>query len=115
MADRRLIKNYGDLKRWHSSEDGKDYRGVSQDLDPVFKHVRFMDDKMNRASRADNPNQWKSIGSIPMSILIDWLQKNHYTMDQWATNEDGAKTKFLKFIKKREFHKLFAHDVKLGV
>lgn len=109
----RTIKAYSDLRTWFASEEGKEYRGMSQDLSPVFQHVRQMDDKVNGAPSAGNKG-WKYAGSVPMSVMVDWLGKNHYTFDQWARNEDGAKDKFKKYIRSREFHKLFAHNQRLN-
>ena len=109
----RTLKIYGDMRTWFASEEGKNYRGMSQDLDPVFNHVRHMDAKVNGAPQRGNKG-WKYAGSIPVSVMVDWLRKNGYTMDQWARNEDGAKDKFKKFIRSREYHKLFAHNQRLN-
>lgn len=107
---RRKTGGHSGLSRYIAHEDGKMYRGMAQDLSPIFKHVRQMDDAINGASKRDNPNQWRYAGSIPLSVLTDWLSKHNATWHQYATNEGGLKDKFKKHINSREFHKLRAKD-----
>ena len=108
-AEKRKTGGHSGIDRWIAHEDGEMYRGQTQDIDSVIKHVRHMDDVVNGAPKSGNRNDWKYAGSIPISVLTDWLKENHYTWPQYATNEDGAKDKFKKLLKTREFHKLRAH------
>ena len=56
-----------------------------------------------------------------MPVLKDWLTRNNYTMNQWATNaggrkddgtddfyrkDKGVKSRFMRYFKGREFSKL---------
>ncbi len=106
---KRPIKVVNDVATWFASEEGRDYRGASQDMTPLLKRVRYLDAKVNNASRRDNPNGWGYVGSYSPLMLQDWARKNHYTLDQIARNEDNSKTKFKQYLKSNEFSKLRAH------
>ena len=109
MTDKRLTNiTAGGTKTWVATEDGKHYRGAEQDIDAIVKHVKYMDAKMNGASKKDNPNGWRYVASIPKTVLWDWLLANHYTMPQYAINEDKCKDKFLKHLESRGYSKLRA-------
>ena len=111
MAKRRAVGNSSNgIQKWFAEEDGKHYRGQIQQMDDVFNHVAHLDDKVNSAPKSGNQQEWEYVGSIPMTLLTDWLAANHYTWPQYATNEDGAKDKFKKFIMSRQHHKLLAKD-----
>ena len=111
MAIIKPISHRGDISRHFISEDGKHYRRTRQNMDPVIKHVEMMREKVNEAPRSTNKREWRYAGSVPMSILLDWLTKNRYTFDQWARNEDKAKDKFLRYFRSREFAKLHTDHV----
>ena len=118
MATFRPVGTSLDIQQVFASEDGKHYRGYRQDLDPVIRKVEHLRQKVNEAPRSENPNQWKHVGSIPMTVLVDWLMKNKFTIDQFARNDggikgktypestSGVKDKFLKYFLSREFSKL---------
>ena len=110
MAEKRPLGHSMGVDKWFASEDGKHYRGESTDLDPVFRHVRYLDDKVNGAPKSGNKQGMEYIGSIPAPVLVDWLRKNNIRPDQFARNEDGAKAKFLAWFKQRENHRLLARD-----
>jgi len=110
MAINKYIGQSLDIQKRFASEDGKHYRGYRQDLDPVIKRVEEM--RQGRIdSKIKNPNEWRHIGSIPMTMLVDWLAKNRYTMDQWARNEDRAKDKFLRHFMSRDYSKLHNNHI----
>ena len=106
MADRRYVKGAGDYLRTFSSEDGAHYRVESQDLTPAIRRVQEIRDLQATATRASNPNEWRHVGSVPITVVVDWCQRNGYTFDQFARDEDNAKKKFLAYFKTREFSKL---------
>jgi hypothetical protein len=111
MAKRRPLEGGAPgYQKWFASEDGKHYRGLSQDIDSVVRHVDRMDAKINHAPKAGNRSGWEYAGSIPLAVLVDWCRSNGYTMDQWARDEGGIKAKFMAHIQTREFHKLFRKD-----
>lgn len=112
MATRRVTGGGHGVVKWHASEDGKHYRGHSQDMQPVFDHVRHMDDKVNSAPKSANRNGWRYAGSIPTAVLIDWMNKNGVQFDQFARNEGGVKDKFKKWLFSRENHKLLARSLR---
>ena len=99
-----------DVAKMFLAEDGKHYRGQRQDIAPIIDRVT---DLRNGAitSKIKNPNEWRHVGSIPMTVLLDWLTKNRYTMDQWARNEDRSKDKFLRYFMSRDFSKLHNNHI----
>ena len=123
MAKVRPIGRAGDYTRSFVSEDGVHKRRETQDLDHTIRHVRLIRDKHSLATRSSNPNEWRHRGSIPMTVLIDWLGKNNYTIDQWARNDGGipgrsypfsktgVKDKFLAYFLSRDFAKLHNEHV----
>lgn len=98
MPKQRITKQLGEYCRSFASEDGKHYRVETQNMDPVLKRVKYLGDKVNSAPKRNNKGQWSYAGSIPITVLTDWLRKNHYTWDQYARNEDGSKDKFKRFL-----------------
>ena len=94
-----------------SVEDGTEYVGTHQNIDPVIDHVKKVRDMHSHATAASNPNEWRHVGSVPMSMIVDWVHKSPYTFAQWARNEDGAKDKFLKYFLSRDFSKLHNQHV----
>ena len=115
VAKFRPLPSSGDIKKTFASEDGRHYRGMRQDIDPIVKHVKEQDEWINGASKGTNRNNWRYGGTIPMSILVDWLQKNGYRFDEFtrARRDDiyGPKYKFLQYFKTREFAKLHTDHV----
>lgn len=104
---KRPISIHRDLASWFATEDGKHYRGMTQDMGQVMRHVQRTDARVNSAPRSGNPNGWEYRGSIPMAMVVDYCRKNRCTIDQWARDEGGLKTKFLKQFKTREFSKFW--------
>lgn len=120
MARLRPLGKNGDITRSFASEDGAHYRHSKQELDGAIKHVEHLRHKVNEAPRSGNKGGWAHAGSIPFTVLVDWLNKNGYTIDQWARNEGGdgnatvhnyktdrgVKAQFLRYFLSRDYAKL---------
>ncbi len=125
MAKFRPLAQRLDIRKSFASEDGTHYRHFKQDLDPAIRHVEQMRHKMNDAPKTANKSGWQHVGSIPMTVLVDWLTKNGYTMDQWARNDggqpysnvntykhdNGVKSQFLRYFLDRDFSRLHNQHV----
>lgn len=94
MAKTRFIKRLGEYMRGIISEDGVHYRHERQEMDPVLEHVRFLSEKVNEAPKIGNKNDMRYIGSPPWTVVTAWLQDNHYSIDQFARNDDRCSDKF---------------------
>lgn len=117
------MQRAGDYARTFSSEDGRHYRGHHQELGPAIRRVQHIRHMHEHATRASNPNGWQHIGSIPPAVLVDWLNKHGYKIDEWARNDGGdpyktdphsgggVKDKFLKYYLSRDFAKLHNRHV----
>ena len=99
MPKTKITKVQGEYARGVVSEDGINYRHERQEMDPVLKHVRFLDEKVNEAPKVGNANDMHYIGTIPQVILIDWCNKEQIPIDQFARNNNGEKAKFLSFLR----------------
>lgn len=121
MAQQRLIKRAGDYARTFFSQNGQHFRREHQEMGPAIQRVAEIRDLHSQATKASNPGQWRHEGSIPMTVLIDWLTDTGFTIDQWARNDggvpgkrypdskSGVKDKFLAYFLSRDFSKL--HNV----
>ena len=107
----RTIQAYGGLKEWFATEDGKHYKGMSQDDRAVIEHVRRQNAAINLAPRRGK-RKLSYKGSIPWPLRMDWINKNGYTVDQVARNEDHSRDKMDKHFAGPEYRKLFANDYK---
>ena len=106
----RTLGVYGGVKEWFATEDGKHYKGMSQDDRAVLQHVRRQNAAINLASRKGRKARVAYRGSIPWPLKMDWMNKNHYTPDQVARNEDRSREKMDKHFSGSEYRKLFAND-----
>lgn len=95
----RLTRKVGNYTRGFASEDGRNFRTEHQDLTPVKKHVEFLQAKVNEAPTVGNKNGWHFAGSIPTVVLTDWLNKHQLNMNDFATNRDDTKTKFMAYLR----------------
>jgi hypothetical protein len=99
MADiKRVTRHSGDIARYFGYEDGVAYRGHRQNVEAIKSHVAFMDAKVNGAPSRGNPREWTYRGSIPQSLLIDYLTQRRIGYDVWARNEGGEKDRFMKWL-----------------
>lgn len=99
MADlARVTAHHGDIARYFAREDGKSFRGHRQSVEAVKRHVEFLDHKVNGAAQRGNPRNWQFAGSIPMSIVVDYLTERNIPIDVWARNEGGEKDKFMRWL-----------------
>lgn len=119
MATLRPLGQKLDITKSFAHEDGANYRHWRQDFDPIIKRVEHLRHKVNEAPRSGNKSGMYYRGSIPMSLLLDWLNSNGYRFDEWARNDGGqngtlddyrtdpgVKSKFLRYFYSREFAKL---------
>lgn len=122
MAKLRPTKRAGDYLRTFGSEDGKHYRGEHQDLGPAMARSKLIRESQAQNGTGQHDRQY--IGSIPMTVLIDWLNKRGLTMADWAINaggtrcpvgvdplqhcrtDNGVKSEFLRYFLSREYSKL---------
>ena len=100
----KLSRAVGDYARGVTSERNSSgqiehYVVEKQNLDAVKKHVERRDEYVNEAPAAGNKHDMHYVGSIPMAVLTDWVRKNGYSMNDFATNKDGCKDKFLVYLK----------------
>jgi hypothetical protein len=110
MAKFRPIYKDGGVVKTFASEDGAHYRHYRQDIDPIIERVKYNRDIATDSNKLANPNGWRHEGTVPMTMLVDWLHKHGYTIDEFAradrNDKYGPKYKFLKYFKSRDFAKL---------
>jgi hypothetical protein len=129
VSKARLIKSSGDYARGFVTQHGKHFRKEVQNIAPAMKRVEEISELQSYATKASNPNEWGYIGSVPKTILVDWLNSHNYTMDEWARNEGGSRcpagsdpmahatldggvrSKFLRYFLSRDFSKLHTQHV----
>ena len=112
---KRAVSTYGtDTVRYSGSQFEGDklvnYRGFRQDISPIIDRVSSIAEAVNSRG-AHEKKDWRYVGSIPMSMLVDWCAKNRYSYNDWATNRDGAKDKFKKWFLTRNHAKLHTEHV----
>ena len=98
MAKTRITKVLGEYKRGIISEDGVNYRHTRQEMDPVIEHVKFLSQKVNDAPKRGNRHDMHYVGSLPWSVLEDWLNKRSIGIDVFARSKQLNK----KFKKDRK-------------
>jgi len=106
MGSRRRTGGAGDYSRSFSVEDGNFYRGFHQDLAPAIRRTELIREAQSRRSRASNPTDRQYIGSVPQTVLIDWLNARGYTIDQFARREGTIREEFMRYFLSRDFSKL---------
>lgn len=109
MSKKRRLKHRGELQTYFGSEDGIHYRGIHQEMNPVIERVKRLDAQVNEAPAVGNTNDWRYLGSIPVSVLVDYLTKRNIPMDVFARNEGGVKDEFKRWLKSnRDLRKFLA-------
>ena len=125
MSKLRPLGNNLGLQKSFGSEDGVHYRHYKQDFGPAMEHRKYLDEKVNGAPKSGNKNGWRHHGVVPTALVLDWLSKNGYTIDQWARNDGGRpdanpdnyhkdpgiKSQFMRYFFTREFSKLHNHHI----
>jgi len=117
VSDSKILFNRNGLKKTFISEGGNNYRHFSQDMDPVMDRVKYLNEKVNGATRAENRSGYQYLGSVPVTMITDWLEKHNYTLNDFAINAGGqkgktdptgpgVKDKFMKYFLSRDFAKL---------
>ena len=91
MSRLRPLALSGDYRREFLTEGGLHYRKETQNIDPVIQRVKDFSEQMTHANRENNPNGREYLGSIPQTMLIDWLNSRNYTYDQFARNDGGTR------------------------
>jgi hypothetical protein len=89
-----------------ATEDGRMFRGLHQDIAPIIRRHEHLRHKVNEATSIENPNGWRHVASVPVTIWMDWMRKNGVTPDQFARNEGGVKQQFSKWFLSRDHSKL---------
>lgn len=118
MADHRFLDSTGNVLKTFATEDGKNYRHYRQDMDPIIKRV----DKIRRQQNESGRSDWYHAGSIPQTLLLDWLNKHGYEWRDFMTNAGGdprhfarngpgVRDKFLTYFYSRDFSKLHNQHV----
>ena len=114
MGDKRLLKAAGDYTRSFASEDGKHYRVEHQDMNYLMKRAKLI----KEGQEYHNVKDRKYVGSVPISMVTDWCNRNGFTFDQFARNDggirgkaypeskSGVKDKFMAYFLTPEFSKL---------
>lgn len=117
MAGERVLAKTADTVKSFLTVDGKHYRKFSVNMQPVMDRVAYLNEKVNGATRAENRQGYQYLGSIPKTMLVDWLNKHGYTMHDFAVNAggqkgktdprgSGVKDKFMRYFMSRDFAKL---------
>ncbi len=107
MARKRRTGGAGDYVRSFATEDGEHYRVHHQELGPAMKRVEQIKQAQDAAKgKVYNPTDRTYIGSVPVTVLTDWLQAHGYTIDQFARREGTIRQDFMKYFLSRDFSKL---------
>lgn len=95
-----------DIERTFAVErdsDGKIVHAIGhkQEIGPIMDRVRQISE--DSPFRAAN---FKFVGSIPMTMVLDYCTRNHIDFGTWARNENGHQKKFLKEFLTSEYSQL---------
>jgi hypothetical protein len=121
----RLTRKDGDTARTFIVQDGVHVRRHHQELGPAMRRTKLIQEANEEATRRGlNPSDRQYIGSVPMTVIISWLQERGYTMHDWAVNaggtqcpigmdpvahahtDNGVKSQFLRYFLSRDWCKL---------
>jgi hypothetical protein len=115
VSDRRLTRAVGDYTRGFSTEDGKHFRSETQELGPAIRRVELI--KQAQMATQKSALDKRYVGSVPITVIHDWLMKHGYKWEEYARNEGGepyatnprgggVRDKFMKYFLSRDFSKL---------
>lgn len=92
-----LVSRAYDLSKYLAQEDGKTYRVVEQDGNPILRHVKQQSDwqEYNGENKKELPSNY--VGSYSMVDVTEFLKQRGATWNQFATNEGGIKDQFLQW------------------
>lgn len=111
MADKRFLGHSAGVNKAFISEDGKHYRATRQDMAPIIQRVESFKEKVNEAPKATNRHGWHYAGSVPLTMITDYIHRRGYTFDQFARNDGGIKDDFMAYFNSRDFCKLHTNHV----
>lgn len=120
------LANHGDYGVTYNIEDGKAYIGQHQDMKGLEKHATKMRHAMESGHWNPNSITGQYVGSISPAVLVSWLRKHNYTMNDFAVNaggnrlnrnpdpfaykrDPGVRSQFLRYYLSRDFSKLHTH------
>lgn len=110
-VEKRVLKTYGsDLLHYRAEEDGVVYHGYRQNMAPTLSHVAAKNEAVNQYGN----KKWQYSGSIPMSMLFDWLKTTNYKMHEFA-RERKIRQEFIRWLQDRDRRKFIAADGPLAV
>ena len=111
----------GDYVRGFKPEDGAHYRTEHQELGPAIRRSQLIQEAELRNGTGDNDRRY--VGSVPMVVVTDWLNKNGFTWEEYGRNEGGipgmlypeskhgVADKFMAYFMTREFSKLHTQHI----
>ena len=90
MTQRKIISATGDVTKWFASEhdsSGKlqHYRGFTQDVKQTADLVKQRAQQM--PGRFSKSLEHQYVGSVPMTMIQDFVAKRGKTMHDWATDK----------------------------
>ena len=113
MTQRKLISATGDVTKWFASEHDSSgnlqhYRGFTQDVKQTANLVKQRADSM--PGRFGKALEHQYVGSVPMTMIQDFVAKRGKTMHDWATDKHLKKAFLLHMT--AENPRLFAKSYK---
>ncbi len=88
MGSRIITGVFGDVTKYfgleHDGKKVKHVRGHVQDCRPALARVKHM--AQAAPSRHEKTREYKYIGSIPRTMIDDWLKKRQKTWHDYATD-----------------------------
>ena len=111
MSDKRIVTATGDVSRWIASERDSSgnlqrYRGYTQDIKPTLAQVKQR--AQAGPGRFSKSLDHQYVGSIPVTMIQDWVKNRGKTMNDWATDKHLKKAFLLHMT--AENPRLFAKN-----
>ena len=90
MASRIITGVFGDVTKYfgleHDGKKVKHLRGHRQDCGPIMERVKRA--AARAPTRHEKSLEYKYIGSVPRTMIDDWLKKREKTWHEYATDKD---------------------------